>query len=134
MKHIIADTNVFLRFLTNDIPAQAQQIEKRFKQAEQRKFIIVILHITIIEILFHLEKWYKLSKKDAVEKVVQIITPSWIEIGSKDAILEALGIYAEKSIDFVDLITWMVAKSKDAKILSFDKHFDKLTPKIRLKP
>lgn len=134
MKTIYADTNVFLRFLTNDIPAQSEKVERRFKQAQSGKFAIVVLHITIIEILFHLERWYKLSKKEATEKLAQLLSPSWITTDHKDAVFEALQLYTEKNIDFVDLLTWNITKEAKTKLLSFDKDFDKLSPNLRLKP
>jgi hypothetical protein len=42
MKEVIVDTNVFLRFLLNDIPEQKRQGEKLFKQAKTRKVAINI--------------------------------------------------------------------------------------------
>jgi predicted nucleic-acid-binding protein len=134
MKTVIADTNIFLRFLTNDVPSQAALVEKRFRQAQSGKLKLRILPITIVEILFHLEKWYKHPKTKAVEKIQNLFSPAWMEVDDKDVIFEALCQYEISNIDFVDILTWSCAKKSKERILSFDKDFDKLNPKLRLNP
>lgn len=134
MKKLIADTNIFLRYLTNDIPEQATRVEKHFKKAEKGKLQLIVLQITVVELLFQLEHWYGLKKTDAVEKMIRFISPAWFEIDYKDAVFEALNTYKSKSIDFVDLLVWAGAKQRKLVILSFDKDFDKLEPKLRLNP
>lgn len=134
MLSVVADTNVFLRFLTNDIPSQAKSIEKRFKDTQEGKLLLAVLPITVVEILFQLENWYKFSKQEAVEKLMLLFSPSWLELEDKEAVFEAFAIYKESKIDFVDILTFSMAKKRNAQILSFDKDFDKLSPKLRLEP
>lgn len=134
MPSVVADTNVFLRFLTNDIPSQAKSIEKRFKDAQEEKLRLVVLPISVVEILFQLENWYKFSKREAVEKLMLLFSPSWLEVEDKEAVFEAFTIYKESKIDFVDILTFSMAKKRNSKILSFDKDYDKLSPKLRLEP
>lgn len=134
MTTVIADTNVFLRFLTKDIQEQAEKVIIRFNQAKIGKIEIFLLHITLVEILFQLEQWYHLPKKEACDKLILLLFQPWIEIEEKPAVLLALTCYPAFNIDFVDLLTWSAAKTRDAKILSFDRDFDRLSPKLRLRP
>lgn len=134
MRTVILDANAVLRFLTNDLPSQASRIEKRFKQADQGKITFRIFPITTVEILFHLEKWYKFAKNEAVDKMLILFSPKWMEADDKEVILEALRVYREKKIDFVDLLLWSFAKRDGQKILSFDKDFRKLKPDLGLSP
>ena len=134
VKIFIVDANVFLRFLTNDIESQAKRVEDRFMAAEQGKIRLRVLQITIVEILFHLEKWYKLSKKDAIEKVRDLFSPEWIEIDDKDILFSALEDYRRINIDFVDLLMFNHAKKESINLLSFDKDFDKLNLDLREEP
>ena len=131
---LTADTNIFLRFLTGDIPKQAKAVEKRFKQAQAGQFKIEILHITIIEIVFQLENWYQLDKTEASDKLTQLLNPNWIVVKNKNTVLEALTLYKNHKIDFVDILTHTTSKKSDQKILSFDKDFTKLNPNLVLKP
>lgn len=134
MFSVVADTNVFLRFLTNDIPSHAQSIEKRFKEAQEGKLRLFVFPITVVEILFQLENWYKFSRQKAVEKLILLFSPSWIEVEDKDSVFEAFALFKESKIDFVDILTFSMAKKRNAQILSFDKDYDKLIPKLRLEP
>lgn len=134
MLSVVADTNVFLRFLTNDIPSQAKFIEKHFKEAQEETLRLVVLPITVVEILFQLENWYKFSKREAVEKLMLLFSPSWLELEDKNAVFEALALYKESNIDFVDILTFSMAQKRNVKILSFDKDYDKLLPNLRLEP
>jgi predicted nucleic-acid-binding protein len=121
---------VFLRFLTNDVPAQAVRVEKRFKEAEKGEIILRILPITVVEILFHLERWYGYSKDKAIEKVESLFRPEWMRVDDKNVIFEALNNYLEVNIDFVDVLTFSYVKSSDQQVLSFDKDYKKLTPNL----
>ena len=131
---VVADTNVFLRFLTNDIPLQAEAVQKRLAQARDGKIAIIVLPITIVELMFHLEKWYRFTAQQAAQKCALLISPAWITMENKPSMMLALSIYPTYSIDFVDILTWCAAQTLNAKILSFDKDYDKLPEKIRLTP
>lgn len=134
MKKYLVDTNVIIRYLTQDLPDQAQRVKKRFLQAKRKEIILTLTGFTVAEILFVLESWYKLEKEDAISKVQTLITPDWIGLEKKEVILEALLCYREINIDFIDLLVWSLAKTEKIHILSFDKDFDRLYPKLRTEP
>lgn len=134
MNTCLLDANSILRYLTNDLPKQAQAVEKRLKQAQEEKIILKIASITIIEVIYHLENWYKLTKYDSCTKMLTFLSPEWILCENKGIVFEALSTYSKTSIDLVDLLLWSQAKNNGEKVMSFDRHFDKLTPKIRVEP
>ena len=129
-----ADTNIFIRYLTQDIPEQAEKAEKRFLQAKEGGITLILTSFTVVEILYVLQEFYKMDKNTAVAKLQTIISPEFIKVEKKEHILEALLLFKIVNIDFVDLLNWTIAKEDKAKILSFDKDFDKLTPKLRIEP
>lgn len=134
MSAFIADANIFLRFLTKDILSQAQLVRKRIKEAENGKYQLVVLHVTIVEILYQLENRYGFNREEAVEKLYLLFVPQWIAVEEKQLVFDALDAYKTNKIDFVDLLIWATAKKDGMKILSFDRDFDKLSPKLRLAP
>jgi len=134
MKCIYVDTNVFLRFLTRDIPDQSDRAEAYLRKAKKGELRMTVMHITILEILFQLERFYDVSRAEAVAKVALLIEPDWIQVDNKKVVMEALYEYKRNNIDFVDILTWSMAKAEHVGILSFDKDFDKLEPSIRLEP
>lgn len=129
---IVPDTNIFLRFLTNDIPGQARKVESIFRKASQGKIQLVIYPLVVIEIIFHLERWYKYNKQDAVDKVLSLLSPEWMEVVDKNIVFEALNLYKKSKIDFVDVLLYSFARTNNYRILSFDKDFDSLDTKIRM--
>lgn len=134
MKTVFVDTNVILRYLTSDVAPQAKRAKEWFRKAAKGEYKATVLHITLVEVLFLLEHWYKQDKDIAVDRLLLFVSPFWLDVPSRTAVVEALQVYKESSIDFVDLLTWTLAKDGKAGILSFDKHFDRLDPSIRIQP
>ncbi len=134
MRTVFVDTNVILRYLTNDVAPLAKRAKDWFQKAKGGTYKALVLHITLAEVLFLLEHWYKQDKRISVEQLLLFISPDWITVPSKGAVQEALEAYKETTIDFVDVLTWSLAKENEAAIVSFDKHFDRLKPSIRMEP
>ena len=65
-----ADTNLFLRYLTNDIPAQADAVEVLLQRAEQGEVLLITNALVMAEIVWTLESFYKLPKAEVEEKVL----------------------------------------------------------------
>lgn len=93
---------------------------------------ILLFHFVLIEMLFQLENWYKLMRREAAAKLTEVISFEWIEIADKPLVCEALILYQQTTIDFVDVLLYVFAKGNNYPILSFDKDYDKLNTKIRL--
>ncbi|MBM4137402.1 MAG: type II toxin-antitoxin system VapC family toxin [Nitrospira sp.] len=78
--------------------------------------------IVVIELVYVLEKIYKLSKDEVRDKVESLETLSTVEIESENVVLEALRLYAEENLEFVDAM--ILAKSRISGIkpvFTFDK-------------
>ena len=134
MKTLTVDTNAVLRYLTNDIPLQANKVKTYLIKAQKGQISLELTLIVIVEIMFQLQHWYEVSKEKAANSLITFISPDWIKVKNKSAVLEAIKLYKSKNIDLVDLLLWSTATAEEQQILSFDKDFDKLEPSIRLKP
>jgi predicted nucleic-acid-binding protein len=130
------DTNLFLRFLTDDVPAQADAVEKLLRQAEQNKIQLVTNSMVIAEIVWTLESYYESEREDIQNKILAILNTSGLEIPESSLILKAIIWYAEKNVDFIDAYTaaWMEQKGIE-KIYTFDqKHFARFDDVEVIKP
>jgi predicted nucleic-acid-binding protein len=119
------DTNLFLRYLTNDVPAQADAVESLLKRASKEKINLVTTSMVIAEIVWTLESYYGLSKKEIQILVLGILNTEGLEVMDSDLILQAIVPYANKNVDFIDAYNaaWMIKNNVD-KIYTFDqKHF-----------
>jgi predicted nucleic-acid-binding protein len=124
---IFADTNLFLRYLTNDVPAQADLVEALLQRAAKGQLHLVTTALVIAEIVWTLESFYEVSKKDIQLKVLAILNTEGLKVEGDDLILQAIGLYAEKNVDFIDAYNaaWML-KSEVKKACTFDqKHFSR---------
>ena len=61
------DTNIFIRFLTNDIPEKAEACDHLFRDAAEKNERLFTTEMVIAEIIWVLESYYELPKKEVQE-------------------------------------------------------------------
>ena len=123
-----ADTNLFLRYLTNDIPRDADAVERLMRQAVAGELILVTNALVLAEIVWTLESFYHLPRPDIKQRVLAILNTPGLEVVDGDLALQAVVWYAERNVDFIDAFNaaWMRAQKLEA-IYTFDrKHFSRL--------
>ena len=129
------DTNIFIRFLVNDIPQKADACEKIFKNAVAKKETLFTTEMVIAEIIWVLESYYELPQPEVQEKVEKILNTPNLICPHKDLILNALTIYGENNIDYIDAYNALILKDKGIKeVYSYDKHYDRMDWLTRLEP
>ena len=129
------DTNIFIRYLTADIPEKADACHKLFKRAISGKAKLFTSDLVIAEIIWVLESYYELEKNDVREKVEKILNTPNLFCQQKDIILGALDLYSEKNIDYIHAFNALILKAKGIEELySYDPHFDRIDGLTRLEP
>jgi len=123
-----ADTNLFLRYLTNDVPRQADAVEHLLRQAAAGELVLVVNSLVITEIVWVLESFYHLSRDDVRARVLAILNTAGLEVSEAGLVLQAVTWYAEQNVDFIDAYNgaWMLAQGLST-AYSFDReHFARL--------
>jgi len=115
------------RFLLNDVPAQANQVKQLFIKAKSKNIEIITPQIVIFEIEFGLEKYYRFSKAEIVDKLSVILTTPYLKIQDAPIFQDALQLFSAHNLDFVDCFILCQAKSTKATLITFDKALQKLT-------
>ena len=125
MASFFVDTNVFLRFLTNDDPAKAKRAEALFRDALRGKIRLATSLLVIAEIVWTLESFYKLEKPDIAAKVEKILNTPNLECSEAPVLFMALDLYVHANIDFVDAYNAFHMRERGiTQILTYDrKHF-----------
>ena len=121
MKKILADTNVFLRLLLNDIPSQNKQVKNLLIKAKNKKIQVIVPSIVIFEIQFVLEKYYGFGKDEVLDKIRHILSTSYLDIESRQTFIEAASFYKDRNLSFVDCFLIAKAKLEKLELFSFDK-------------
>ncbi len=131
----LLDTNIILRFLTWDDPQKARRCEHLFQKVADGKETLFTTTLVIAEVIWTLEKAYKLPKAKVVPLVQKILNTPNIELDEKDILLAAIGLYELKKIDFIDAYNAITAEANNIhSIYSYDTDFDLLPPLKRLEP
>jgi len=126
-ERIYADTNIFIRFFADDMPEQTKISKKILKGLLEDKYELYVCNLVFAEIVYVLESYYKLDKKDILDKMFAILKFKNLVVENKSIIVEALEIYNEKNIDFTD--AYMACHARKAgcnRLFSFDKDFTKI--------
>ncbi|NOX62687.1 MAG: type II toxin-antitoxin system VapC family toxin [Chloroflexi bacterium] len=125
MKPIFADTNLFLRYLTNDVPEQAEAVERLLRRAGRGEVSLVTNIMVMAELVWVMESFYKLSPQIILDYILAIVNTPGLRIVDDDLVVQAVVWYAEKGVDFIDALNaaWMIENDIE-KVYTFDrKHF-----------
>ena len=128
IERVFADTNLFLRYLTNDLPAQADAVERLLHRAAAGEVVLVTNSLVIAEIVWTLESYYGLSRSSIKDKIFAILNTAGLEAWEGDLLLEAIFWYADKNIDFIDAFNaaWLLTQGLDTTYTFDRKHFSQI--------
>ena len=110
---ILIDANVILRYLLNDVEEMSK------KSAEIINAGAFTLPEVIAEVIYVLKSVYKVERGEIAAAILQIFNE--IEVANKKILIEAVKIFAESSLDFVDCILIAYNKVENVEIFTFDK-------------
>lgn len=119
------DTNLFLRYLTNDIPEQADQVERLLDKAEAGEVQLITSTIVVAEVAWTLSSFYKLDKREVRDAVLALANTPGLTIRGRDHLIQAAYWFEEKNVDFTDaLIAAGLADEGPDTIYTYNiKHF-----------
>lgn len=122
------DTNILLRYLLDDIPEQADAAEAVIKAATEGKLALQTNVMVIAELVWTCESYYGLPKKEIRDKALMILNTPGFEVEDKDLIAEAILLYVDRNVDFIDAYNgcWMKAQGT-TQVYTFDEsHYRRL--------
>lgn len=124
---IFVDTNVFLRYMTNDVPEKADAVEELLMRAETGQVKLITNSLVIAEIVWTLASFYHLLKINIQEKVKAILNTPGVEVVDAGLVDLATRWYAEKNVDFIDAYNaaWMQGQGLQLACTFDSKHFSR---------
>ncbi len=122
MKPVFVDTNLFIRYLTNDDPAKADQVEALLARAEQGEVQLVTVDMVVAEIVWVLESAYDMDAVDIAPLLRAILATPGLRVIGAPLVSRALELYESRNVDFVDAyIVAVMEKEGIGKIFTFDR-------------
>ena len=125
------DTNVLIRHLTGDPPAQARRATAFLERAEE----LLVPDVIVAEAIYVLESFYEVKPTRVAELVRAVIAFPAIAVVDEPLLLRALEVYEVHRIDFAE--AYLVASAEASgieAIASFDRSIDRVTTIRRLEP
>ncbi|HHX60521.1 MAG TPA: type II toxin-antitoxin system VapC family toxin [Epulopiscium sp.] len=118
---IIVDANVILRYLLQDIE---ELFGKAVKVIEDED--IYIPNEVMAEVVYVLEKVYKVDREDIEKTLMSLISYTNIKVDNKDLIKTALQLFSVRRLDFVDTLLFAYNKVEDYEVITFDRKLNKV--------
>ncbi len=132
---IFLDTNIFLRYFEREDELIYKKVEKLFLEIVQGNIIGISNALIIAEVIWVLKKFYNWDKEEICNNIELILKTPNIRFRERSIIIEAINLYRDKNINFIDAYNYSYMKANGInEIYSFDKDFEKLEDIKRLEP
>ena len=107
------DANYIIRYFVNDNDKMAEIAEETLMNEQ-----VFIVHEVLAGVIYVLGGVYEIPKKDISSKLILLLNQKNVQ-SVEGVTIEALNIFVEKNIDFVDAL--LCAYSKNDEVRTFDK-------------
>jgi len=130
------DTNLFVRYLTNDDKHKAEAVEKLLLKAKSGEIKLVTSDIVIAELVWVLISFYEQGTEVVADLLRGILNTEGLKVDNSDIIEGALEIFEETNIDFIDayIISYMRLKKMDILYSYNKKYLSKFSDIKRIAP
>jgi len=119
------DTNVLVRYLTEDDAAKAQAVERLLNEARAGKVHLMVPPVILAELVWVLESFYKLASRDVADLVEAVLNTPGLHVEDGASVRSALASYRDGKVDFIDALLAEFARAREIEaIYTFDRrHF-----------
>lgn len=125
------DTNVLVRHLTGDPPAQAAKSTAYLRSADD----LLLADLIVAEVAYVLESFYETPRLQVAETLRAVLAFSAIRVVDPDLLYRAIELYESHRLVFAD--AYLVASAERTgvmEIVSFDRDIDRVGTVRRLEP
>jgi predicted nucleic acid-binding protein len=134
---MLADANIFLRFLRNDHTEHSPAAKQVIEQAVAGEIILRVPEIVVADIFYTLTApVMKIPRAPAARQLSALLQQPGIEVESRSRVFAILGLCETKNIDYADAALIVAAQDADQPIpiLSYDQDFRKEPAVIAFSP
>lgn len=127
----LLDTNILIRHLTGDPPAQAKRATEFLRGPHE----LILTDLVLAEMVYVLESFYEVPRAEIAGMARSLLALSSIEAGDHDLLLRAVEIYEVIRLDFAEAYFVALAELSDVKrVASFDRQIDRVKSIQRVEP
>jgi predicted nucleic-acid-binding protein len=125
------DTNILIRHLTGDPPAQAARATRFLTDADD----LLLVDLIVAEVVYVLESYYEVERSRVADMVRAIIGFAAVRVIDEDLLLRAIEVYEVDRLDFAE--AYLVASAERSgvgAVASFDRSIDRVRSVERIEP
>jgi predicted nucleic acid-binding protein len=125
------DSNVLIRHLTGDPPAQARRATAFLEESDE----LLLPDLIVAEVVYVLESFYGVARTRVAELIRAIIGFPAVVVVDAPLLLRALEVYEVNRLDFAE--AYLVASAEASgvsAIASFDRTIDSVSTVTRVEP
>lgn len=115
------DANVILRYLLDD---DSQLAEKAARLLEEGQ--VHVPFEVMAEVVYVMQGVYKISRQEICTVLTRFIMFPNVTTNSEPVLCEALRVYADKNLDFVDSLLCSYSSIEGVQVETFDKKLKKI--------
>ena len=116
----LIDTNIIIRYLVDEAGDHLVRSQEVMKKIRNNRLHVHILGEVVMEVIFVLNKQYKVPLADIVDALKNILNFRGVVNEEKIILIEALNVMREKNIDYVDALICTKTKLQGYDWISFD--------------
>ena len=117
------DTNILIRHLTGDPPAQAVRATRFLANTDE----LLLADLVVAEVVYVLESYYEVERRRVADMVRAIIAFAAIRVVDEDLLLRAVEVYELDRLDFTEAyLVASVERSGVGIVASFDRSIDRV--------
>jgi predicted nucleic acid-binding protein len=127
----LLDTNVLVRHLTGDPPAQARRATALLRGRDE----LILTDLVIAEMVYVLESYYEAPKAEIAEMARAVLALPSVAVVDHDILLRAIELYETLRLDFAEAYLAAVAELSGVNaVASFDRSIDRVKTVKRVEP
>jgi predicted nucleic-acid-binding protein len=116
------DTNVIVRYLTQDDPVQAARATQAIEDAADRGDRLFLSHVVVCELVWVLESAYGYKRSQVGDVVERILRTDQFDFDHKDQLWRAWQDYGGEKGDFADYVIGRLGRAAGCEVtLTFDE-------------
>jgi predicted nucleic-acid-binding protein len=136
MDKAFVDTSVILRILVKEDEGKVAAVERLLLSARRSGKRLHVLPVAILEVVWVLEKVYKLDRRSVRELADAILNTGELIVENGGVFRKALAVYEEKNVKFADAVmgAWGIARGLKTVYTYDEKDFRRIGDLEVLKP
>jgi predicted nucleic-acid-binding protein len=136
MDKAFVDTSVILRILVKEDEGKVAAVERLLLSARRSGKRLHVLPVAVLEVVWVLEKVYKLDRRSIRELADAILNTGELIVENGEVFRKALAVYEEKNVKFADAVmgAWGIARGLKTVYTYDEKDFRRIGELEVVKP